>query len=95
LRVNSFSPNKINITTFTDSISEVILQQNFYPHWFYKNENEKKAVNHAGINFMSAPLLQGEANTLFSFEPTLVKWMMLISAVGFLILLILILKLKD
>jgi len=95
LLINSFSPDKISIATNTDISSQLILQQNFYPHWFYKNENEKKEVNRAGINFISAPLLKGTTITIFSFEPKLVKWLMLFSAVIFVILLLLIFRLNP
>jgi hypothetical protein len=83
--IQSFSPNQIAITVTADSSTQLVLQQNFYPHWFYQNGANKKAVNHAGINFMSAPVNKGVNNIVFSFEPTAVKWAMLLSAILFVI----------
>ena len=95
LHITSYSPNKISITAKTDTLSKITLQQNFYPHWFYENGDKKKEVDPEGINFMSAPLQKGESHTTFSFEPTFVKWMMLISAVSFMMILISIIALKK
>ena len=42
-------------------------------------------VEKAGINFMSGPVSKGSNIITFSFEPTLVKWTMLLSAILFVI----------
>jgi hypothetical protein len=78
--VQSFAPGKIVLSVTADSASNVILQQNYYPHWFFTNEIKKGMVDRAGINFMSAPLNKGENKVVFSFEPTWVKRAMLLSA---------------
>lgn len=93
--VNKFSPNKISLTIKTEPESNIIYLQNYYPHWYYYNGKEKKEVRKAGFNFMSAPIKEGENAITFSFEPVLVKWMMLISAITFLVLLILFFMLKS
>lgn len=84
--VNTFSPSKISLSIKTDTASNIVFLQNYYPHWFYYRENERKEVEKAGFNFMSAPLRQGENVISFSFEPKLLKWMMAISASAFLLL---------
>lgn len=85
LIIQSYSPHKITVAINADSSTRIVLQQNFYPHWFYQNGTNKKEVDHAGINFMSAPVLKGQNNIVFSFEPTIIKWAMLLSAVLFVI----------
>ena len=97
LIIEKFSPNKI-VTHFTaNSLSQLILQQNYYPHWYYYNGVQKKEVEKAGINFMSSPTIKGTQTISFSFEPTLVKCAMLLSLITFVIyfLLFLILILKP
>ncbi|MEO6489245.1 MAG: hypothetical protein ABIO04_04820 [Ferruginibacter sp.] len=82
LVVNSFSPNKITVSVTSDTSSVLILQQNYYPHWYYINGSNKRPVDKAGVNFMSAPIRNGKLVT-FSFQPLFVEWMMLLSAVCF------------
>ncbi len=93
--ISQFSPNKINVSLNADTSARLVLQQNFYPHWFFYNGKEKTAVGHAGINFMSAPVSKGENSIIFSFEPVRVKWMMLLSACSLLVLIILLFALKT
>ena len=83
--IKSFSPNKITLAVTADSPTRIILQQNFYPHWFYQNGANKSAVDKAGISFMSAPVSKGQNKIIFSFKPTAVKWAMLLSAIVFVI----------
>ena len=89
LLIQNYSPNKIALSVDVSTVTKIILQQNFYPHWFYLNGDVKKPVDQAGINFMSAPVNKGHNNIVFSFEPKLVKFAMLVSAVVFLIFCIL------
>lgn len=89
LLIQNYSPNKIALSVDASTDTKVILQQNFYPHWFYKNGVVKKEVGQAGINFMSAPASKGHNNIVFSFEPTVVKWAILVSVVVFAICLFL------
>lgn len=93
--IETFSPCRIAVLAKANTVCQLVLQQNFYPHWFYYNGTVKKSVMHAGINFMSAPVSKGEQHITFSFEPVFVKWMMLISAVSFVIILLLTLLLKN
>lgn len=88
ISLQSFAPQKIQLTVSVASNNKVVLQQNFYPHWYYVNGTNKNEVNKYGINFMSAPLQKGVNNITFSFEPVKVKWAMLLSLVVFIICLI-------
>ena len=93
--VNQFSPDKISLNIKTETASNIVYLQNHYPHWFYYTGKERKTVEKAGFNFMSAPIPQGESLITFSFEPKLVKWMMAISAFAFLLLFSLFFILKS
>ncbi len=85
ITVQSFSPQKIDVTVVSNAASQLVLQQNFYPHWYYFNGIEKKAVNQYGINFMSVPIVKGENHISFLFEPAKLKIAMLLSAAVFII----------
>ena len=83
ITITNFSPNKVSLTAEASNETQLILQQNFYPHWFYQDDKTNTAVGKAGINFMVAPVKKGINHIIFSFEPTAVKWAMLWSAVLF------------
>lgn len=91
----SYSPSVIQVKVSSDSDGIVILQQNFYPHWFYQNNTEKKGVLKAGINFMGAPISKGDNTVVFSFEPTLVEYAMLVSLISFIICCLLLIALRT
>ncbi len=81
----SFSPQKIQLNINSPGESQLVLQQNFYPHWFYNNGTDKKEMNQYGINFMSLPLSKGDNNISVTFEPALVKATMLFSLIIFIL----------
>ena len=89
ISIESFSPQAIDVVTDNANESKLILQQNFYPHWFYTNGKEKKEVQTFGTNFMSASINKGKNKTRFIFEPTNVKIAMVVSLVIFIIYLLL------
>jgi hypothetical protein len=89
-RIISFSPQQIAVLIKDSVQSEVILQQNFYPHWYYLSGGTKKPVKIYADVFMSAPLVKGEQMVVFSFEPTTVKAAMLVSLIVFVLLLVLV-----
>ena len=93
LSIQSFSPYKIIITANADTLTEVVLQQNFYPHWFYNNGADKIPVNQEGLNFMSAPIVKGQNKITFSFEPHFVIKALFFSATIFIIYCIVLLAL--
>ncbi len=85
ISIASFAPGKISLQIQADHDgSNIVYLQNYYPHWYYNNGNEKRMVYKSGINFMMAPIAAGKNKLSFSFEPTLVKWAMLVSALCFL-----------
>ena len=79
--LTTFSPNKITVAINTESATELVLQQNFYPYWFYETKSIKLPVNKAAINFMSASIIKSDQNVVFTFEPTIVKRAMLFSLI--------------
>ena len=83
--IKKFTLGELAVQVTADSASNLILQQNYYPHWWYNNGSIKKETNKAGINFMSAPLVKGKQIITFTFEPALVKWAMLLSLFVFVI----------
>lgn len=81
--IHSFSPNNLNIIALSGTATIVVLQQNFYPHWFYSNGVNKMPVNKEAINFMSAPIVKGQNKITFSFEPKYIQYAMAISVFTF------------
>jgi hypothetical protein len=95
IAVRSFSPSHIAVDVNADSATTMVLKQNFYPHWYVTTRTEKRQVDSFGINFMAAPLVKGPNKVEFSFEPTFIKWAMLISLLSFVIYCILLIVLKT
>jgi hypothetical protein len=79
IQLLSFSPQQMELKLQSNKVTQLILQQNFYPHWYYSNGSDKKELNQYGINFMSLPIEKGELHLKISFEPTLIKYGMLLS----------------
>jgi hypothetical protein len=83
IKIHSFASQKIELEVSSQSSSQLILQQNFYPNWYYYNGSVKKEMNQYGINFMSMPLEKGVNKISITFEPSLVKTTMLFSLILF------------
>lgn len=79
IQLLSFSPQQMELNVQSNKATQLILQQNFYPHWYYSTGSDKKELNQYGINFMSVPILKGETHLKISFEPTIIKYGMLLS----------------
>ena len=89
--ITSFTGNAIAFTVNSEDTGMVVYQQSFYPHWFYNNGKEKKAIQQYATNFIAVPLVKGENKIEIIFEPTKVKTGMVISLVMFCIIVILLL----
>lgn len=88
VKVNKFTGNSIDATVTSTTSSKMVLQQNYFKHWYiYNDEGKSAAASYKNI-FLSAPVSMGPNNIRFVFEPTFIKIMMLLSAVSFLIFLI-------
>ncbi len=94
IHIISFSPNYIRVSAPSKEISTLVLQQNKYPHWFYKTEGKVNPVQSAGINFMAAPLKQGSNEIEVFFNPRIVKLSLYASGIVFLIYVVLIISLN-
>jgi len=84
--IRSYTPSKISLAIKTEPASNIVYLQNYYPHWYYNNGKEQLPVKKAVFNFMMAPISEGANSITFSFEPTFVKWAMLVSAMVFILL---------
>lgn len=93
--IKSFSPQKIEAAVNSITESKLVLQQNFYPHWYYVNGKERKEVDKYNGVFISIPVNKGENNTSFVFEPGKVKSAMLLSLIVFAVLLLLLILLPN
>jgi hypothetical protein len=83
INLTAFSPQGIEVNVNSNAASQLIIQQNYYPHWYYVNGKERKAMNAYETSFMSAPVSKGNNHIQIEFEPTIVKATMLISAIVF------------
>ncbi|MEP6711696.1 MAG: hypothetical protein ABJA37_04725 [Ferruginibacter sp.] len=93
ISITRYTANQIDISAYSTTVSKIIIQQNWYPHWFYGPE--KKQVLQAGINFISIPVAKGQNKITVKFEPKLIRYAMLFSAVFFLAFLALFFILKS
>jgi hypothetical protein len=94
VQVDVFTPNKISVNVTASFPGQLVYQQNYYPHWFYNDGNEKQNVVPYGLSFFGAPVKSGKNEIEFSFEPVRVKAGMLISLSAMIILLLLLLLLS-
>lgn len=83
ISIKDFSPGHVFITANTAEPDTIVYQQNYYPHWFYDNGQEKKQALHFDSTFLAAPVAAGNNNITFSFEPRLVKTGLLLSLLAF------------
>lgn len=81
----SYTTNRIELQFTSKNKSELILLQNYYPHWYYYVNNKRFAVEKAGLNFIRIPVAEGENKIIIQFEPALVKIAMLLSFTAFII----------
>jgi len=96
ITIKAFSPNTVMLNVNTDTATMIVLKQSFYPHWYYTTTGtEKKAVEHFGINFMSAPIQKPGGGIIFSFEPKRIKYAMLFSLLAFILYCILLMLLRT
>lgn len=96
-KLGRYSTNDIDLSFDGQQQGNVIVQQNYFKHWyFYTNGKRSPAKRYSQI-FISAPFDKGKNNIRFSFEPTLVRWMLGISTILFIsfLIAIIILTLKK
>ena len=85
LSVQSFSPNKIIVNMKVTENSTMILQESYYPHWFYTTGKIKSVASDYKGTFIKADINKNCTQVEFSFEPTWIKAMMLFSLIAFLL----------
>ena len=90
LVLQTFSPNQLNVQINEAKIGdELVFQQIFYPHWKAIVNGKPGIIAKEGTSFMRISLEAGKNDVTLSFQPVLVKRMMLISAIVFALLLLL------
>jgi uncharacterized membrane protein YfhO len=82
LKIVHFSPTKLKIIVNSKNNNQLIFQENYYPHWYYKVGKEKHELSQFGINFMEIPILKGSQELEIIFEPNAVKIGILLSAIA-------------
>ncbi|MEN9569587.1 MAG: hypothetical protein RL172_818 [Bacteroidota bacterium] len=78
-----FSPQKIEVQVQAGNNTAVVLQQNYYPHWWYVDGQQKRPMQLYGTSFMSAAATPASKKISIIFEPVLVTKMMLLSLAAF------------
>lgn len=84
IRISSFSPNKIQLNVVTNrQTDQLVLQQNYYPHWHCTVNGKEEQIAIDGASFMSVPLQKGKNDVQFFFNLQGIKKAMLISIIAF------------
>ena len=79
-----YSGQAMELMVTTNAVSQLIIQQNAYPHWITTQPTQTiKQAN----EFISVPLKKGTQKVNITFEPTLVKFGLVFSAFCFLVFL--------
>lgn len=94
LTILNFSPNKIVLKAKVDTTSRLILLQNYYLHWRYRTNGESQSMLKEGINFMAVPLNKGNNEITLFFDPKHIKVAMCVSAMIFIVYVLLFLFFK-
>ncbi len=84
----SFSTNEIHLRFNAAHNGYLIFLQNYYPHWYYKKGSVTAEANKAGVCFMAAPVNKGLNDISFTFKPSLIVALSILTAVVFLLFLI-------
>ncbi|HMJ46109.1 MAG TPA: hypothetical protein VK498_02180 [Ferruginibacter sp.] len=85
--ITSYSPNRITFNIVTTKPSEIILQQNYYPNWYYDIGKGETLIAEKDY-FLHVPLVKGANHITLFFDPKKIKVGMLISLVSFCLLMI-------
>lgn len=86
----SYSTNKIHLQFNAIDNGYLVFLQNYYPHWYYKNDSVIIKTEKAGVCFMAAPVKKGFNNIYFNFKPTLIVILFISTAFLFLLFVIMI-----
>lgn len=93
LRIRKFTASKYIIQYEVSENTNLVIQQNWYPHWYY--DNDKLVEKIENNNFISLPLSSTEKTVKIEFRPLLVILSMFFSACLFLLSFIFLLVKKD
>lgn len=85
LSVINYTPTKITVWVKSEMPNALVLQQNYYPYWYYQIQQQKKPVQKEGINFIKIPVKKGPSVITISFEPNFIKNYMALSFAALLV----------
>ncbi|MEJ7626105.1 MAG: hypothetical protein WKF35_04535 [Ferruginibacter sp.] len=93
--IDSYDPGKISFNYKSVGNETMVLQQNYYPYWFYDDGKKISPVAREGINFIGIPLKKGPNKITVFFNPAKIKIAMLVSFISFCILIVAIVFLRK
>jgi hypothetical protein len=83
LIVTGFTGSSVTVSGNFATNDSIVLQQNYYRHWYYISAGKKyPALTYKGI-FNVAPVTAGTNELKFVFEPVFIMNMMIVSAICF------------
>ena len=79
-QIKTFQVNELIITPDTESNQYLVFLQNYYPHWYYEQNEITKPVLKAGITFMAIPNSGQKDEIRIFFNPWRIKLLLFFSA---------------
>lgn len=79
--IKSFTTNELILNFDSATKQFLVFLQNYYPHWYYQQNNMTKPVLKAGITFMAIPISNEKGTIRIFFKPRLVKFLLIFSAI--------------
>jgi hypothetical protein len=96
IKVKSFFPGKIAVSTTSNQQALLTLLQNYYPGWRVKLDGKPGTILKSNISMMSLAVPAGEHEVMFEYDPEIVRWLLWISIASQIILIVsLVIKGKD
>jgi uncharacterized membrane protein YfhO len=83
IQVNDYTGNSLLVIVTANRNDGLVLQQNYFKHWYYYDNKGRSAVGNYNDIFITAPVDSGEHKIRFSFEPTVIRVLMFASAAIF------------
>lgn len=92
----AFTTNNLKMKFASNKKGHLVYLQNYYPHWSYKNLSGNDVVSKAGPGFIAIPVQQGLNEIEINFNPTLIKFLCLLTIVLlFICVLLLLMPVSD
>ena len=81
VKMVSFAPNKIILTTSAATDMLLFLSDNYYPGWKVSIDGENDKIYRADYSFRAVPVTQGKHQVVFSYYPWSFAWGLKISSI--------------